>query len=154
MTNQNNSARIDHDDDSAVVIIGSGAGGGTLAHELVETGIKVVLLEAGPYLTNEDSHQDEWAAFDQMAWLDPRTTTGSWRISKDLTNLNSWIVKAVGGTTIHWSGDTQRFKAHEFAARATYGRVDGATLLDWRITISDLEPYYDREEKKISSSQR
>src|SRR5699024_12125440 len=72
MTNQNNSARIDHDDDSAVVIIGSGAGGGTLAHELVEKGIKVVLLEAGPYLTNEDYHQDEWAAFDQMAWLDPR----------------------------------------------------------------------------------
>jgi len=154
MTNQNNSARIDHDDDSAVVIIGSGAGGGTLAHELVEKGIKVVLLEAGPYLTNEDYHQDEWAAFDQMAWLDPRTTTGSWRISQDFPNLPSWIVKAVGGTTTHWSGATPRFKAHEFAARSTYGRVDGATLLDWPITLSDLEPYYDRAEKKIGSTHR
>ncbi|HVW69774.1 MAG TPA: NAD(P)-binding protein, partial [Steroidobacteraceae bacterium] len=38
---------IEHNDDGAVVIIGSGAGGGTLAHELTRRGIKVVLLEAG-----------------------------------------------------------------------------------------------------------
>lgn len=47
MSTQEISASIDHEDDSAVVIVGSGAGGGTLAHELVEKGIKVVLLEAG-----------------------------------------------------------------------------------------------------------
>ena len=40
-------ATIDHNDSNAVVIIGSGAGGGTLAHELTRRGIKVVLLEAG-----------------------------------------------------------------------------------------------------------
>ena len=39
--------RIEQTDDGAVVIIGSGAGGGTLAHELTRRGIKVVLLEAG-----------------------------------------------------------------------------------------------------------
>jgi len=40
-------ARVEFQDESAVVIIGSGAGGGTLAHELTPRGIKVVVLEAG-----------------------------------------------------------------------------------------------------------
>lgn len=40
-------AKFDFGDDSVVVIIGSGAGGGTLANELCQKGIKVVVLEAG-----------------------------------------------------------------------------------------------------------
>ena len=94
-------------DEEAVVIVGSGAGGGTLAYELTAKGIPVVVLEAGPYLRNEDYVNNEWEAFNQMAWLDPRTTTGSWRIARDFPNLPAWIVKAVGGTTTHWSGATR-----------------------------------------------
>ena len=111
---------IDHSTE-AVVIIGSGAGGGTLAYELTRAGIECVLLEAGPYLRGEDYMNLEWAAFDQMAWTDTRTTSGSWRIAKDFPNLPAWIVKAVGGTTTHWSGATPRFKPHEFRTRSTYG---------------------------------
>ena len=99
-----------------VVIIGSGAGGGTVAHELTRRGVPCVLLEAGPYLTGEDYENDEWAAFSQMAWLDMRTTSGSWRVSQNFPNLPAWIVKAVGGTTTHWAGATPRFMRHEFAA--------------------------------------
>ncbi|MFB9376134.1 GMC family oxidoreductase [Kineococcus gynurae] len=139
-------------DEDAVVIIGSGAGGGTLAYELTKAGIPVVVLEAGPYLRNEDYLNDEWEAFNQMAWLDPRTTSGSWRIAKDFPNLPAWIVKAVGGTTTHWSGATPRFKAHEFQARTTYGRVEGASLLDWPITLEELEPYYTRAEDAMGST--
>ena len=40
-------ARFDSNDDSVVVVIGSGAGGGTLANELCRKGLKVVMLEAG-----------------------------------------------------------------------------------------------------------
>ena len=40
-------AKYDLKDDDVVVVIGSGAGGGTLANELCQKGIKVVLLEAG-----------------------------------------------------------------------------------------------------------
>ncbi|WP_104104250.1 GMC family oxidoreductase [Arthrobacter sp. 08Y14] len=146
------SAHFDLDDDTVVVVIGSGAGGGTLAHELVEKGVKVVLLEAGPFLTNSDYVNNEWEAFNQMAWLDPRTTSGTWRIARDFPNLPAWIVKAVGGTTTHWSGATPRFKAHEFTSRTVYGRIDGANLLDWPLTLEDLEPYYDRAERKMGST--
>ena len=138
--------------DEAIVIIGSGAGGGTLAYELTKRGIPVVVLEAGGYLHNEDYVNDEWEAFNQMAWLDPRTTSGSWRIARDFPNLPAWIVKAVGGTTTHWSGATPRFKAHEFAARSTYGRIDGANLIDWPITLAELEPFYDKAEIAMGST--
>ncbi len=145
---------VEFNDDRAVVIIGSGAGGGTLAYELTQQGIPVVLLEAGPYLQNEDYVNLEWEAFNQMAWLDPRTTSGSWRIARDFPNLPAWIVKAVGGTTTHWSGATPRFKAHEFKAATTYGDVPGANLLDWPITLEDLAPYYDRAELAMGSTHR
>ncbi|WP_371029577.1 GMC family oxidoreductase [Pseudoclavibacter sp. JSM 162008] len=139
-------------DDEVVVIVGSGAGGGTIAHELTAKGIPVVVLEAGPYLQNEDYENNEWQAFNQMAWLDARTTSGSWRIAKDFPNLPAWIVKAVGGTTTHWSGATPRFYEHEFKARSTYGRVDGANLLDWPITLDELAPWYVRAEDAIGST--
>ena len=116
--------------------------------------IRCVVLEAGPYLTAEDYENDEWAAFNQMAWLDMRTTSGSWRVAQDFPNLPAWIVKAVGGSTTHWSGATPRFMAHEFKARTTYGDVDGANLLDWPITLDDLAPYYDKAEIAIGSTHR
>ncbi|WP_114906046.1 GMC family oxidoreductase [Ornithinimicrobium murale] len=141
-------------DEASVVIIGSGAGGGTLAYELTRAGIPVVVLEAGPHLRNEDYMNLEWEAFNQMAWLDPRTTSGSWRIATDFPNLPAWLVKAVGGTTTHWSGATPRFKAHEFRTRSVYGRVEGANLLDWPITLEELAPYYDRAEKAMGSTHR
>jgi len=141
-------------DEQAVVIIGSGAGGGTLAYELTKAGIPCVVLEAGPFLKNEDYKNNEWEAFRQMAWLDPRTTSGSWRVSKDFPGLPAWIVKAVGGTTTHWAGATPRFKDFELKARSTYGEVAGATLLDWPITLEELEPYYDKAEIAIGSTHR
>jgi hypothetical protein len=81
---------------SAVVIIGSGAVGGTLANELCQKGINVVLLEAGKHHTRDDFINDEWPAFSQLAWLDKRTTSGSWRIAQDFPNLPAWICKTVG----------------------------------------------------------
>ncbi|ANS77979.1 Glucose-methanol-choline (GMC) oxidoreductase:NAD binding site [Serinicoccus hydrothermalis] len=141
-------------DEPVVVVIGSGAGGGTIAHELATQGVKVVVLEAGPYLTADDYTNDEWPAFNQMAWLDMRTTSGSYRVARDFPNLPAWIVKAVGGTTTHWAGATPRFMAHEFAARSTYGEVEGANLLDWPITLEEMEPWYDRAEKAMGSSHR
>jgi choline dehydrogenase-like flavoprotein len=136
-------------DDTVVVIIGSGAGGGTLANELAQKGVDVVVLEAGPRIEYEDFINDEWDSFGQLAWLDNRTTSGDWRVAKDFPNLPAWIVKAVGGTTTHWAGASLRFQEHEFKTLTNYGPVEGANLLDWPITLADLEPYYEKAEDKM-----
>jgi choline dehydrogenase-like flavoprotein len=137
------------DDDSVVVIIGSGAGGGTLANELCQKGVKVVLLEAGQRQSSATFINDEWPSFKQLAWTDKRTTSGNWRVARDFPNLPAWICKTVGGTTTHWAGASLRFHENEFKARTTYGAVRGANLLDWPITLADLEPYYARAEDKM-----
>ena len=142
-------AKFDNSDDSVVVIIGSGAGGGTLANELCQQGIKVVVLEAGAMQSTASFINDEWKSFAQIAWLDNRTTSGNWRVAKDFPNLPAWICKTVGGTTTHWAGASLRLQDHELKARTTYGEIKGANLMDWPVTLGELEPYYDKAEDKM-----
>jgi len=142
-------AKYDLKDDSVVVIIGSGAGGGTLANELCQKGLKVVLLEAGKRQSPATFHNDEWAAFNQLAWLDKRTTSGSWRVAKDFPNLPAWTCKTVGGTTTHWAGASLRLQDYEFKAKTVYSGVSGANLLDWPLTLDELAPYYSKAEYKM-----
>jgi len=142
-------AKYDLNDDGVVVVIGSGAGGGTLSNELAQKGVDVVCLEAGPRVETNDFVNDEWANFVQISWLDKRTTSGSWRVAKDFSGLPAWIVKAVGGSTIHWAGASLRFQEHEFKVKSTYGEIAGANLLDWPLTLQEMEPYYARAEDKM-----
>ncbi|MEO0823462.1 MAG: GMC family oxidoreductase [Pseudomonadota bacterium] len=142
-------ATFDRNDDSVVVVIGTGAGGGTLANELAQKGVKVVALEAGGRHLPEDYLNDEWASFGQLAWLDMRTTSGDWRVSRDFPNLPAWIVKAVGGSTVHWAGASLRFQPHEWRVRSEYGDVEGANLLDWPVTAEEMDPWYALAEDKL-----
>jgi choline dehydrogenase-like flavoprotein len=142
-------ASFDHNDDSVVVIIGSGAGGGTLGNELAQKGVKTVILEAGGRHEIEDFENDEWPMFGKISWLDKRTTSGTWRVAKDFSGLPAWIVKAVGGSTVHWAGASLRFQEHEFRVKSVYGDIPGANLLDWPLTLAELEPYYERAEDKL-----
>lgn len=142
-------AKFDQNDDSVVVIIGSGAGGGTLGNELAQKGINAVILEAGARHEYDEFINDEWASFTQLAWTDMRTTSGSWRVHKDFANLPAWIVKSVGGSTTHWAGASLRFQDHEFKTLTHYGRVPGANLLDWPVTLAELDPYYTKAEDKM-----
>ena len=142
-------AKFEQTDDSVVVIIGSGAGGGTLSNELCQKGIKVVCLEAGGRQSNASFINDEWKSFVQLAWLDPRTTSGSWRVAKDFAGLPAWICKTVGGTTTHWAGASLRFQEHEFRVKTHYGDIAGANLQDWPLTLQELEPWYDKAEDKM-----
>ncbi|MCB1964411.1 MAG: GMC family oxidoreductase [Rhodocyclaceae bacterium] len=137
------------DDNSVVVIIGSGAGGGTLADELTRQGVDVVILEAGKHHTQEDFENDEWAMFAKISWLDKRISAGGWHHTETYPNLPAWIVKGVGGSTMHWSGLALRFMAHEFKTRSTYGHVPGANVLDWPISYDELAPYYEIAERKM-----
>ncbi len=142
-------ANFDLNDDSVVVIVGSGAGGGTLGTELALKGVKTVILEAGARNEIEDFVNDEWDSFIQLAWKDMRTTSGSWRVHKDFPNLPAWIVKSVGGSTVHWAGASLRLQEHEFKTRTHYGEIAGANLLDWPITLAEMEPYYAKAEDKM-----
>ena len=145
-------ATFDLNDDSVVCIIGSGAGGGTLGNELAQKGIKVVILEAGGRHEIPDFVNDEWASFAQLAWKDMRTTSGTWRVAHDFPNLPAWIVKSVGGSTVHWAGASLRFQEYEFKARSTYGNMAGASLADWPITLAEMEPWYAKAEDKMGTT--
>jgi len=142
-------AKFDLNDSSVVVIIGSGAGGGTLANELAQKGISSVVLEAGKRIEITDFKNDEDAMFALFTWLDPRTASGSWYVAQTSPDLPAWICKLVGGTTIHWGGVALRFQEHEFKTRTRYGALAGANLLDWPIELKEMEPYYDRAELKM-----
>lgn len=143
-------AKFELADSSVVIVIGSGAGGGTLANELCQKGVKVVCLEAGTHLNYaKDFKNDEWHMFGKEAWLDKRTTSGTWEVARDFPNLPAWICKTVGGSTLHWAGASLRIQEHEFKALTHYGEVKDAALLDWPITLAELEPYYDKAEDKM-----
>ena len=74
--------------------------------------------------------------FNRLSWLDKRVGTG---------DLNA----TVGGTTVHWAGASLRFQEHELRVRTVYGNMPGANLLDWPITLQELEPFYARAEDKL-----
>jgi len=130
--------QYEKNDSSVVVVIGSGAGGATLANELAQKGIDVVCLEAGPRLTLADVVNHGPTMDQKMGWHDKRE------------GPLVWICKTVGGTTMRWSGVTPLIQEHEFKALSTYGQLDsGTTLIDWPLTLEELRPYYDKAEDKM-----
>jgi choline dehydrogenase-like flavoprotein len=138
----------------AIVIIGSGAGGGTLAHELTRRGMKVVLLEAGKRQSTETFSQIPGEAFGQLTWLDPRTQSGNWGVARDFPTLPVWHCKTVGGTTVHWTASTPRFQPHEVQARSTYGEIKDTSLIDWPFPYEELLRYYEQAEKRMVVTRR
>ena len=135
---------FDLTDELVIVVIGSGAGGGTLANELAQRGVDVVCLEAGPRLELSDIVNDNGAMFGRLSWLDKRIGTGDLNPALPL-----WVCKTVGGTTVHWAGASLRFQELEFRARSVYGDIPGANLLDWPLSYEELAPYYAKAEDKM-----
>jgi choline dehydrogenase-like flavoprotein len=145
---------FDFKDESVVVIVGSGAGGGTLAHELTRRGIKVVLLEAGKRQSLETFSQVPGEAFTQLTWLDTRTQSGDWGVARDFPTMPVWHCKTVGGTTVHWTGACPRLQPWELRARTTYGEIAGTSLIDWPIAYEELEKYYAIAERRMGVTRR
>jgi choline dehydrogenase-like flavoprotein len=145
---------FDFKDDSVVVVIGSGAGGGTLAHELTRWGIRVVLLEAGKRQSLETFSQIPGEAFAQLTWLDARTQSGDWGVARDFPSLPVWHCKTVGGTTVHWTASAPRLQPWELRARTTYGSLAGTSLIDWPIAYEELERYYVIAERRMGVTRR
>lgn len=141
--------QFDLNNDKVVVIVGSGAGGGTLSRELAGKGVDVVCLEAGRRLDYGDIVNNEPEMFAKLSWLDPREGRGQLN-----PQFPAWTCKTVGGTTLHWTAACPRLQPHELAARSTYGEVPDTTLIDWPLSYGELEPYYDRAERKMGVTGR
>jgi choline dehydrogenase-like flavoprotein len=107
--------------DADVVVVGSGAGGGLVARDLARAGRSVVVLEAGPLLTEPDLPTDELAAFDRL-YLD-RGLTVTW--DGGVSILAGHCVG--GGTTVNWSTmvrPSDELRA-EWASRHGLDGIDG-----------------------------
>ena len=134
------SAQFDTSDSSVFVVIGSGAGGGTLSNELAQKGVKVVCLEAGRRLKMADIVNDPALMDQKMGWHDPRE------------GAPTWLCRTVGGTTMRWSAMALRFRPYEMRPLSEYGKIEGADLIDWPISYEELEPYYVKAEAKMGVS--
>ena len=95
-----------------MVIVGSGAGGGTLAHELTRRGIKVVLFEAGGRQSAATFSQDPGVAFGQLTWLEPRSPAAPGGAARPRRRMPAWHCRTVGGTTVHWTAATPRIQQY------------------------------------------
>lgn len=131
-----------HRDDEEVdfAIVGTGAGGGTLAYKLASAGFRVVAFDAGPFWRPlEDFASDEHEQ-QKLYWLDERITAGENPVALGSNNSG----KCVGGSTVHFTMVALRFRPEWFKARSTLGYG-----VDWPVTWAQMEPYYEEAEDML-----
>ncbi|MDH3648687.1 MAG: GMC family oxidoreductase [Saprospiraceae bacterium] len=143
-----------------VCIVGSGAGGGMATKILADAGLKVALMEAGPYFDpKEPAHQTQL----KWPWESPRRGASSTRVFGDFdaayggwdidgepyTKVNGtefdWFrSRMLGGRTNHWGRISLRFGPLDFKRRNLDGLGD-----NWPIGYEDVKPYYDRLDQLV-----
>ena len=121
-----------------IVIIGSGAGGGTLAWKLAPSGKRILLLERGGYLPRERDNWETEAVFlrgkylTSERWLDPD--------GNDFTPEQNYNV---GGNTKFYGAALFRLRPEDFGEITHHGGISPA----WPIGYDELEPYYAQAEE-------
>lgn len=121
-----------------VIIIGSGAGGGTLAHKLAPTGKKILILERGGYVPRE---KDNWSP--RAVNLDGKYQTKEKWHDKDGNELQPHTNYCVGGNTKFFGAALFRLRKEDFGEIRHHGGVSPA----WPISYDDMEPYYTEAEQ-------
>jgi len=132
-----------YEDDADVCIVGAGAAGGVLAYELSKAGLKVVVIEAGPFWNPQTDFASDELSMTQLGWQDTRLVSGNDPLQLGHNNSG----KGVGGGTTHFTGVFLRFHESDFRTRTEDGVGE-----DWPIRYEDLAPYYDKIEKDIAVS--
>ena len=143
-------------DEVDFVIVGSGAAGGVLAKELSTNGFRVVVLEQGEYLREEDFTHDETKIFIQSLLTNKvNTHPVTFRKSADETARKQQAVlygSCVGGSSVHFTANFWRFHEIDFKEHGKVGDIPGANFADWPISYADLEPYYTKVEWEVGVS--
>ncbi len=133
----------EHRDEDAVdfAIVGAGAGGATLAYQLARKGFSVVCFDAGPYWRPLEDFASDEREQQKIYWTDPRITGGENPI--ELGGNNSG--RGVGGSTVHFSMISLRWRPEWFKARTKLGYG-----FDWPIEYEEIAPYYAQAERALS----
>jgi choline dehydrogenase-like flavoprotein len=120
-----------------VIIIGSGAGGGTLAYHLAPSGKRILLLERGDYVPRE---QDNWSP--RAVNVEARYNTKEvWR-DREGKELHPHTNYFVGGNTKFYGAALFRLRAEDFGELRHHGGISPA----WPISYDEMEPYYTQAE--------
>ena len=151
---------IENNEEFDVIIVGSGAGGGMATKVLSEAGLKIAVVEAGPFFDPADPDQ-----MTQMKWSyeSPRRGSsihrafgdfdaayGGWDIdgepytNHEDSNFRWFRSRMLGGRTNHWGRISLRFGPKDFKRYDQDGLGD-----NWPIGYEDVKPYYDKVDKLI-----
>jgi hypothetical protein len=120
-----------------VIIVGSGAGGGTMAHALAPTGARILLVERGEAVPREAENWDPAAV-----WRDLRYRTRETWVDREGAEFLPYTHYCVGGNTKFWGSVLIRLRREDFGVLR---HVDGESPA-WPIDYETLAPYYDRAE--------
>ena len=121
-----------------VVIIGSGAGGGTMAHALADTPARVLVLERGDFVPQE---AENWSP--EAVWKHLRYQTGERWLDDQGQEFRPYTHYNIGGNTKFWGAVLYRLRREDFEAVEHMEGVSPA----WPIDYDALEPYYERAER-------
>ena len=121
-------------------IVGSGAGGATLAAKLAESGFSVVVFDAGPFWRPLDEFASDELEQQKLYWTDPRITGGEDPIALGANNSG----RGVGGSTVHFAMVSLRFRPERFKSRSLLGYG-----VDWPISYEEIRPYYVEAERAL-----
>jgi choline dehydrogenase-like flavoprotein len=121
-----------------VIIIGTGAGGGTLLHTLKDSGKKILVLERGDFLPQEKANWDAIEVFSNERYH----TTERWK-DKHNKDFRPGTGYWVGGNTKVYGAALYRMREKDFETV----QHEGGISPEWPLTYSDFEPYYTKAEK-------
>lgn len=124
-------------DDYDVIIIGTGAGGGTLAYKLALSGKRILILERGDFVPREKENWDSRAVV-----LENRYHVGEKWLDKRGRAFAPGTHYCVGGNTKFYGAALVRLRKEDFGAVQHAGGVSPA----WPISYDELEPYYTQAE--------
>jgi choline dehydrogenase-like flavoprotein len=120
-----------------VIIVGTGAGGGTLAHTLAPSGRQILLLERGNFLPRETDNWDPRPVFVDGRYISPDT----W-YDADGKPFQPQVHYFVGGATKLYGAALYRMRPGDFGE---LDHADGPSPA-WPISYDDFEPWYTRAE--------